>query len=160
MRQSNNKTVWIVTGIVSFLFCSGIGVMAFLLISRSSSQASAKQACEQMMTQIARPWNGKAILSVSDPYDAQPMTLEQADKLAASLNKEFGSLMSVTGEINDMTDRMDYAGEQTDVEFLGAGIFEKGPGDVMIIATKRQGRWYLSKFDVFGPNTPRSGHNP
>ncbi|MBX3119883.1 MAG: hypothetical protein KF784_12520 [Fimbriimonadaceae bacterium] len=107
------------------------------------------------MMKIAKPWDAQKMASMADPYSANPMVLEKAQKIAVAYEKEFGALVSIKGDINSYTDLLDAGGSFSEAEYIGEALFEKSQAQVLLILTKRGSNWYLESVSVMGPNSTK-----
>ncbi len=155
MKQGNKTLIWVVAAVMVLGICGVGGIVGLMFFARAGQTAAAKNIGDEIMVRIAKPWNAQEIASMADRYSANPLTLERAQKIAKAYEKEFGSLLTIKGEINSMNHLRDAYGDFVNAEYVGYAQFEKSEAQVILELTKRDGKWYLDLVAVAGPNSPR-----
>ncbi|MBX3119884.1 MAG: hypothetical protein KF784_12525 [Fimbriimonadaceae bacterium] len=152
MSQGKSPVVQVCIGIAVGL---GIisGVIGFLVLPEYATERAAINAGDELLTKIAQPWDGLQMYSLLDPKTPLPWALGGCVNFASSMDKTYGSLKSVKGEIKDISKLSDMNGPHIDAQYIGDAEFEKGRVKIGMTLIQRDGNWYFNTFRINPPGS-------
>lgn len=161
MRKSNALVIWIIAGVLFFGCCGIVGIfgggMYFLAGKGDKAMKDGQAAGDDMIRQIAQPWNAQAIYDRLDRTSKAQYTLKSIQAIVDELDQKYGPAGSFSGAPFDY--RMISTTEDgsfTDVAYSAGVVFQKRAAEIRMVLRKRGDKWYLYQFRVVEQGTQQS----